>query len=186
MSRTFYISGESLVSVKGAVNTPIGTLTQLGLSDTQITVTLDSKYLDIPVNAWGQVPPEVQYMLSEAQIDMTLINFDPNVLETCVQLSMGGAAAVGQTARAGTLMGGGVPRFAAGNNYISLNIYSPVAQRPWRFYTTYLSRPPFTWPLGTERSIVRLNWRAMLFTVDPWNNGLGAAGAILYDHVLDN
>ena len=82
-------------------------------------------------------------------------------------------------------MGGNVARFAAGNNFIGLNLTSPVASKPWRFYFAYLVAPPATFPLGTEKSIIGLQWRAIPFTVDPWQGGSGALGQILWDHVLD-
>lgn len=189
MPRGFQINGESLVLVKGRADSAIGSLTQLGLSDADIDVDLEFMHEDIKVDAWGEAPPELQFFLAAANITMTLVHFDPVVLDVCIAESMAGAPAVGSTARAGALMGNGLPRFAPGgafgNHFIGLNIASPVAGKPWRFYYAYLARNPVKYPLGTKRTITQLNWRAIPYTVDPWNGGLGATGAVIWDNVLD-
>ena len=164
--------------------------TQLGLADSPIAITIDVKYDDVIVDAWGQeVPIDVQMFGTEARISMTLVHFDPSVLRACIALSMGFPSAEGQVARAGTLMGGNQPRFTPGNNFIGLNIASPVAGLPWRFYQTWLTGPSVDWPLGTKRSLVRLNWRAIPYPPgtppDPYNGGFGSLNVPLYDHVLD-
>ena len=186
MSRDIFINGESMVTVKSRSDSAIGSLSQLGLADSPIVVTPNFVTDDIIVDAWGPtIPMDVQTFLQDCTIRMTLVHFDPAVLEVCEMLSAGGASAVGSTVRAGTRMGGGVARFAAGNNFIGLNIASPVAGRPYRFYYAMLSGPSVSWPLGTKRSIVQLNWRAIPFTVDPWNSGTGATGAVVFDHTAD-
>jgi hypothetical protein len=97
-------------------------------------------------------------------------------------------------ARAEARMGNNAARFAAGNNYIGLNISNPVGGIPYRFFYTYLAEPPFEHPMGTEKSIFSLNWRAIPYTQDPYGGGaaqpntvpgFGALGALLYDHNLD-
>ena len=82
-------------------------------------------------------------------------------------------------------MGGGWPRFNSNNHYIGLNIASPVGIEPWRFYFAYLANNPYEFPLGTEKSVVKLNWRIVPYTEDPWGNGTGAQGTVLFDNVLD-
>lgn len=190
MARDYFISGESLVLVKGRADSAIGSLAQLGLTDGPIRLTFESRYLEIQVDAWGgEIPAEIQYKLSAVQISMNLVHFDRDVLDVCLLESMGGAPTLGTTGRAGARMGNGLPRFAAGgvlgNHFIGLNITSPVAAKPWRFFYTYLVGPPMEFPLGTERSIVTLNWRAIPYAVDPYNGGLGAFGSPLFDYTLD-
>ena len=188
MSRDIFINGESMITVKSRSDSGIGSLSQLGLCEGPVVVTLNFVTDDIIVDAWGpQIPMDVQTFLADAQISMTLIHFDRTVLDTCIDLSMGGPAVVGTTVRAGTRMGAGLARFAVGNNYIGLNIASPVAGKPWRFFYTYLTgNPPVSFPLGTKRSAVQLNWRAILYVSDPWNGGLGATGAQLWDYSADS
>ncbi len=195
MSRDFYVNGESMVFVKGQAGTGIATLQQLGLCDSPIRITLNTRYLDIITDSWGpQLPVDVQYFLSDALIQMTLVHFDPTILAVCINESQASVPFVGFVGRAGTRMGNNRARFAVGNSFIGLNIASPVQGTPWRFYYAYLVGPPFTWPLGTERSLVTLNWRAIAYTNDPWGGGTaqpnGAAGtgsyqAVLFDNTLD-
>ena len=187
MPRDFQINGETMVAVKGAVGTGISSLTNLGLTDREGIVRISPRFIheDIPVDAWGDAPPEIQFFLTDVQINMTLVHYDEVVLEEVIRLSMGGGSSEGVLPRAGTRMGGGVARFAAGNNFIGLNLSSPVGSKPWRFYFTYLSSPPFVLPLGTRRSHIQLTWRAVPYTVDPWNAGSGAQGTVIWDHVSD-
>ena len=200
MSRSFYINGESMVAVKGTIGSQIigQGLTQLGLTDSPIVVTPNFKHKDINVNAWGsdEVPTDLQSFMSDCNVRMTLVHFDPNVLVECSQLSLNAnpGSAFGTMPRTGLTMGGNAARFGVGNNYIGLNILSPIAGVPWRFLYAYLTGPPFTWPLGTERSLVTLNWRAICYTNDPFGGGTaqpgtvagtGSQGAILWDNTLD-
>ena len=149
-------------------------------------------------DAWGEAPFEQQFMLAAVSIDMTLIHFDPTVLDVCLMESMGGAPAIGALSRAGSRLGNNLPRFAAsntpdangivrsGNHFIGLNIASPVQGKPFRFYYSYLASPPVSIPLGTEKSAVRCSWVALPYTQDPWGGGLGAQGAIIWDNTLDS
>ena len=107
-------------------------------------------------------------------------------MEVCTRLALGGATAFGRLPRAGQLMGGGNARFGAGNNYVGLNLYSPVGGRPWRFYFTYMTGPAKVLPLGTRRTVAQVNWRCIPYSVDPWNGGLGTFGKILWDNTLDS
>ncbi len=186
MARDFFINGETMVSVNGNVNAPggIANLTQLGLSDAPIRVTQEYRHKDINVDAWGEVPVDKQFMLAQARIQMTLIHIDVPVLDACIQEAMGVAAVPGQMARAGTRMGNNQVRFAATNHYIGLNLYSPIGNKPYRFYYAYLDGS-VEFPLGTEKSIWTLNWVAIPYTQDPWNGGVGAQGAVLWDNILD-
>lgn len=192
MARSFFIPGESMVYVKGNTNSLISSLSELGLSDDQITCTPQFKHAPIEVNAWGEVPPEIQFMLSSVNISMTLVNFDNTLLQECLRLSMAGAAAAGTLPRAGSLMGNGLARFVynastgLGNNFIGLNIAAPVSGFPWCFLYAYLTGPPAVFPMGVERQIVTLNWEAIPYNVDLWNGGLGAKGQVLWQHTLDS
>lgn len=195
MARDFYINGESMVSVKGNVNTTISALTQLGLATDPITVTFDTRYKDMIVDAWGQfIPTDVQYFLSSVTIKMNLIHYDQAVLDVCLRESMGGIGVIGQTGRAGQRFGGNVGRFAAGNHYIGLNLLSPVQNKPFRFYYAYMIGPAEVLTLGTEKSIASVTWRAVPYTNDPWGGGsaqpttspsTGALGAVIWDNTLD-
>ena len=122
---------------------------------------------------------------SDVTVTMNLIHVDRAVLDVCLQEAMGGAAAVGALVRAGTRLGGNNARFAAGNHFISLNISSPITNKPWRFPYAFMTGPAAQFPLGTEKSVFVIQWRAIPYTQDPWNAGLGSAGAIIWDHTSD-
>ncbi len=190
MARDYWVNGPTLVSVKGNTSTAISSLTQLGLSDGPIRIRVNYSHRDIRVDAWGDGTPEIQYMLSEAYIPMSLVNFDRNVIAVCQAESQCGVAAEGVVPGAGSRMGNGLPRFGVaggvGNHFIGLNLASPVGGLPWRFYYAYLAGTPIEYPLGTEKSVIQLNWRAVLYTPDPWQNGLGSAGQVLFDHISDS
>lgn len=189
MARAYYVNGETMILVKGRSDSSIGTLSQLGLCSEPIRIGINYDHLDIRVDAYGNSPPEMQFMGAEATVDMTLVHFDNAVLQACVQESMGSTPAEGQLGHAGSLMGNGLPRFGAGgvngNHFIGLNIQSALGTQPWRFYYAQLAGQPLDFPLGAERSLVRLRWRVVPYSQDPWNNGNGSYGSILYDHVLD-
>lgn len=196
MARGFQIAGECMVLVKGNTNSSINAISQLGLCSDSVDVSYGIVHQDIKVNAWGNMgpPPEEQCFLSDVTVSMSLVHFDEAVLKECVRLSMGGAPVEGQMPRTGALMGGQVARFAAGNNYIGLNLTSPVAGNPYRFYYARLAAQPFRANMGTERQLVVLNWRVIPYTTDPWGGspaqpntvaGTGSLGALLWDRTLD-
>lgn len=190
MSRDFTIAGECLVSVKGNPTTSIGSITQLGLASAPIRVRPEFRHKDLKVDAWGEAPPEIQFMLAWANISMDLIHVDMDVLDAVLRESMGGASAIGRLTRAGTRMGGGGPRFSSTYHFVGLNIYAPISGRPWRFLHSYLTGPPIEHPVGTEASIITCNWRAIPYTQDPANivGGVitGATDAVLWDRNVDN
>ncbi len=187
MATDFFINGETLVSVKGPSGSLISSLTPLGLTVEEgvPNITPQIFHDECLVDAWGDAPVDVQLRLGTVNIRMTLVFFDPAILEECWRLSMGGPTVVGEVARAGWRMGGGFIRFAPANNYIGLNLYSPIAGRPYRFFFTYLTEQPIVWPVGTKRSMVQLNWKAIPYILDPWNAGVGAANYPIWDRVLD-
>lgn len=200
MARGWFVNGETLVLVKGRSDSGIASLSQLGLSPDKISVEPQYYHEDINVDAWGKAPAEVQWMLGTLNVRMTLVNVDMQVLSICAALSQGGApaaiaapqsfAAAGVMNRAGTTMGGNVARFAPGNNYIGLNLSSPIGNLPFRFFYAYLAQPPYSIPLGTEKSIITLNWRVIPYTQDPAgiSNGViyGATNYALWDTTLDS
>lgn len=179
-----------MVAVKGRSDSSIGTLTNLGLTDSPIQISVEYKTLPIKVDAYGDVPPESQAMGMYAHVSMTLVHFDYEVLMACVREGQGSSPAIGQLGHAGSLMGNGLARFAPGgalgNHFIGLNIISAAGSQPWRFLNCMLAENPMQFPLGAERSLVQLKWTAFPYSVDPWNAGSGSYGVPLWDHTLDS
>lgn len=198
MARDFQINGEALVEVLGATGTAVSSIQELGLAEGPIQVTLNGRHADILVDAWGgAVPADVQWMLADAFITMNLIHFDREILEECLRLAWGGGGGTTSTdgvlARAGVRLGAPVggpaaARFAAGWKYVSLNISAPQSSSyPWNFRNSYIHGSP-AYPLGTEKSVVQLQWRCVPYTRDPYGDttqggstGGGAGGHILFN-----
>lgn len=210
MARDFQIAGEVLVSVKGAEDTDISSLTELGLSIDAVEVRVDMVHRDLKASAWGGVPVDTQVMGATARVRMNLVHYDNTVLEWCERLSLGYKGGqqsfqkfpIGRLPSAGTRLGNNKARFASGNSYIGLNLTCPLGPRGrWRFYYAHLHQTPVVIPLGTDKSVVQLEWRVVPYTRDPWNDGYGMGGTdevtqsldpdlaqfygILWDHVED-
>ena len=176
-----------MVGVKGNSGTSIASVTNLGLSMDAISVSPRFVQEDMMVDAYGGglIPADVQQFLADVTISMNLVHFDPDVLDVCIRETCGSQGiAAGTMNRTGARLGGGNARFAAGWHYVSLNITSPVAGKPFRFYNCYIVQP-FTWPMGTHKSPVVLTWRAIPYTTDPWGGGIGSFGQVLWDNTLD-
>jgi len=124
-----------------------------------------------------------------ATVNMTLVHFDRDILDFCVQEAWGSSPAFGALGHAGSLMGNGLPRFAPGgfrgNHFIGLNLASALGQLPWRFLYATLADNPMEFPIGTERSLVQLKWQAFPYSIDPWNGGNGSFGTPIWDRTLD-
>lgn len=190
--RNFQVNGETLVKVKGGAHMSgkaIGKVTELGLTAKAVQVIPNYRHRDwSPDDFGGEVPADVMWMLSDVTVKMDLVHYDPYVLEVCLGESMGGGGiqtnrfglgniaqpwnigAAGIMAPAARMLGKGLPMFASGNNYISLNLLSPQLALPYRFRHCYLSERPVVIPLGTEASVVQCTWRAVPY-VPVWISG---------------
>ncbi len=186
MARQYFINGETMITVKGNATSQIATVQQLGLSQDAIEVTEYYMQDDIGVDAYGNTPhpnpPDMQIFGSYATFTTNLVHYDPVILQECIRLSFGNAPVEGQQSRAGSLYGGNVALYAPGNCYISVGTSSPVGNIPWTFLSCHMAQQPFIYPLGTKRSIVRVQWRAIAYSVDPWNGGTGSQGVPVYTH----
>jgi hypothetical protein len=124
-------------------------------------------------------------MLAEVVIPMRLVHFDLTILRACMAESMAGAVTDGTLKRAGARMGNNSLLFSATNHFISLSITSPDGAFPWRFRSAFLSTTPVTFPVGTEKTVVQMNWRVVPYQIDPYGGGTGAEGLVLWDHTAD-
>lgn len=189
MPRAYYINGETMIKVKGRSDSEIGSLTDLGLCSDSISVRIESDRKPIIVDAYGSKPPESQFFGAMAAVSHTLVHFDPVILNVCLRESWGSSPALGAMGHAGSLMGNGLARFGPGgvfgNHFIGLNIISALGAPVWRFLNSYLADNPIEWPLGTEKSLVRCDWQAVPYSIDPWNNGNGSYGVQIWDQTAD-
>ena len=184
-----------------------GQLYELGLAEENVNIVPQYIHRGVPADDFGpEVPAEVIAMLAWVSIQMTLIHYDVNVLEECLAEALGGNAAIipppGKTGiammGAGQALGHGLPIGSSGCHYVSLNLLSPQLQYPWRFYSCYLAGQPVTYPLGTEKSAVVCNFRAIPYTypgqgfataLNTSGQGIdkevASSGRVLWDRVLD-
>lgn len=189
MARGFYIAGPCVVKVKGMAGTNIESVSELGLTKEAVQIIPRVFHRDVKVDDFGGEdgpPPEVLAWLGECYLRMTLVHFDTTILKTCVAESMGGGTF-------GTLAGCGIPlgaykdRFAAGNHFISVNIINTTGNT-WSFKSCYTPQTPVEWPVGSERSEVRMIWRVIPYTNPGGSTSpseLVSSGVVLFDTTPD-
>ena len=188
MARDFFVNGPCMVYVKGRTDLSIAGFTELGLSDAPIRVRPQFNHSNMKVDAAGNESPDYQFMLAHVELVISLVHFDRAVLDVCLQEAMGGAPAIGQQVTAGTRLGNNLPLYSPGNgvngnHYVTVGLSSPTGAKPWQFLASYMTGPPMDFPLGVERSVVMTNWKCVCYQADPYNNGLGAYGVPLWNHV---
>lgn len=188
MARDYQVPGECMVYVKGRAGSAIAALTELGLTEDPVTIVPEWKHHEINLNAWGTggIPNEVQWMLGAVTVQFNLIHFDPDVLDVCLREAQGGSTGPGTMRRAGIRLGNGAARFAATNFFIGLNLTSPITNKPYRFYHSFLTGNPAQYRIGVEKQVVPVQFRVIPYSPDPWNGGTGAEGVVLWDNTLDN
>ena len=182
MARAFYVNGESVVSIKagGHVQSPVsmsGSATVLlGIAEGPIRITPVYHQEGIHTDSMGpRMPVEIMSELAEMKISMTLIHFDRDILDVCVSEGLCGYDVNDETSsrdKAGFLMGNNLALLASGNHFLKMGIESHVAGKPWRFEAAYLDGNPFDFPLGTDRSKLLLNWKAISYVT------MGAEGVL--------
>jgi hypothetical protein len=207
VTRDYVINGETLVKVKG--NGALASsgfpgeaaLWELGLASEAVRVVPRFSYQDVHTDDFGpNIPAEVMWMLADVRIEMVLVHYDRAVLDACISEAMGGISfPAGAIAPAGQCLGRGLPLFSSGNHYVSLSLMSPVLGVPWRFPASYLDSSPLIIPLGTERTLAHLSWRAIPYRLPAWpgfnpsaivNNFRSGAeivssGIVLWDQRID-
>ena len=164
MAQQYFTNGNTMVTVDGG---------ELGLSESPISITININHLDVAIQTFGGnhgPPGDVQQMLADATITMVLVYFDTQALEAAVTKSIGGNS-TGVMPIAGQLMG-------VNSKFSTLTLSSPVGGLPWTFPAAYLTGSPVTYPIGNERTLAAMTWRAIPYKQNPST----AAGAILYQH----
>lgn len=156
--------------------------TELGLTSERITIGLQFHHIPIRVDSFGSAQsPEVMVSLAGATIDMLLVDYDDDVLDTCQAESLGGSknpvrsagfGYAGVMNPAGVLLGNNRKLYASGCHFVGILLDNgPPASEDfpttWWFPSCYLVGPPQEIPVGTERSHVRLRWQAIPYA--PYN-----------------
>lgn len=183
MARDWYINAECLVRVKGARGTVIEDISELGLASEAIRVTPRFVHQDMRADDYGpDVPADVLWGLAEVQVRTPLVHFDPDVLDACLNQSMAGGLGPrnlpGIMAPAGRPMGALLPLFSSGCHYVQIGLTSFRVAQHWRFVAAYLTGPPVEWSLGTEKSVVVCNWRAIPYATPPTETVFLSSGGV--------
>jgi len=184
------------VRVKGGLQYsggPIALVSDLGLTEGPITFTPKFNHRDMLVDDYGPfVPAAVQSQMTSVDVSFTLIHYDQEVLQLCIEESMGNAAGAPTAGGlAGTFVGQGRPldagrnMFMSGNCMISLNLFSITSGiLPIRVRSTYLANQvPF--PLGTQVQAVQLTWRGIPYQPPLLSGGeVASGGIVIHDNVI--
>lgn len=183
---TFYINGPSLVYVKGvnalATLGPADEIRpwrhELGITAGPIRIIPNFVHHDINVDDFGpDIPADCHAMIADVSIHMILVHYDEEVLQKCFANSLGYPTVGGfaEIERPGTLAGAGVSLgrgkqiFEPGNSFISLSLTAGGPQPgdnvqttpPWRFPACYIPANPTEIPIGSDRTLLVLRWRAI-------------------------
>lgn len=173
------------------VNSPtFDGVTELGMTDSPIRITVRYNHKEKKVDDYGdQVPAEVFTNLADAMIQMTLINFDMDVLRNCLRETVAGPTqfSEGVMGPVGQPMGAAKDSLVVGNRYIRLAIESSLDELPWRFPSCYIANQ-MEFPISAQATGVNIVWRALPYSL-PYPKSFGsevrAVNAVLYDHELE-
>jgi hypothetical protein len=183
----------------------IGDRTQLGLALDDVKVTPNFIHHNVHTDDFGpDIPADKIARLSDVRINAVLVHYDNVALDMLMDESTGGGragnffATGGTLAAAGTFLGGMKPVLASGCHFVNLWLSSPVLGVPWKFNAAFLNGPPLEIPLGTKRSMTRVEFGAIpyrppLETVDQTISGTStfvsspgevtSSGVILWERI---
>jgi len=140
-----HVNGETTVFFGGS---------EMGISIEGIDIRLKHNYDEITIDGYGKVPGEMNYMLTDAEVEADLVLFNPTnvtaaireILDLNKNTLMGQLVVVGGFAKTLELRSRqtGTPNF--GNTYIFNNAYLMESQEI---------------SLGTKRSSWKLKWRCL-------------------------
>ena len=125
-------------------------LGELGFSQDQVRIIPRFQHRDVMADDFPATPALILWMLADVIVEMNLSYFDANILDACIKMSM-------SSSTFGTFVGAGTIQ-----TFTTLQVGGSGDQgAPWNFPKAYLAEQPMEWPLGNERSVVRLRWRAV-------------------------
>lgn len=201
--RRFVVNGESMVLVRFGHHVTAdaafmsgqsgsGTLFELGLATDKVRILPRFWHRDLPADDFGpDVPADVLSQMADCLVRMTLVHYNPDILESCMAESIG----IDGTLQSGGLVTAGTPLGAfrapplsgsasSGCHYMTLYVLSEVEDLPWRFPTAYLTARPLEIPLSTEKSLVQCEWRAVPYRppAAAWSGEVRSSGIFVWDH----
>lgn len=202
MPREYVIYGEVMVWAGGSffdeglggaeLNSTGGRIVELGLASDSIKITPRFVHKGIHTDDFGGViPVDVQWMMADCLVEMTLIHYDVDVLDTCIRQTMGGVdngISPGLCGAAGTPLGAGGAVGSSRTNlvFVYLQPTPTNEQAHWRFPSCFLM-DKMEYPIGTEKSLVKLTWCAIphveLGRTGSARGRLRSKDAVVWDHV---
>jgi hypothetical protein len=190
----------------------VGQVAELGLCHESARIEFNFRHDDVRTEDYGQeVPADLRYQMATARLSLTLLHYDPIVLEVLQQEALGGRTLrppgpagapdwigfAGGFGRPGTLMGGRKAMYASGNRFVAVSIVpagraDPEQQdTPYRFRKCVLSEMPLRLSLGAECSLAQLTFRCLPYC-DPTEDGSAVkraehfySGTVLWDYADD-
>ena len=143
MAKAFYTQGNTLVKYDNS---------ELGYAENAVKIVPRFHHKDIYADDFGPDSPAlILWMLADFTIEMTLVYFDQTVIYNAIKDAMGGGT-LGQFAGAGTPING---------KQLDIESSTDATGNNWSFPKAYLAERPMEWPLGNERSLVHLTFRAV-------------------------
>lgn len=184
MARQYHVTGEHMVYVRnwympGARNTTDASseeevfFVELGMTSESTQITVNYGQTDVYTDDYVPgAPAEVLTgMYRDAFISMTLVHFDEDVLNMCIANAAGSSDAALQGSP-GVPMGRWKDVTEEGCFYVELYLQPAIRfgleqglvtarqEKPWKFFHAYL-QGNWTYPIGAEKSLVKLQWRAV-------------------------
>lgn len=199
MTRAYQIYGEFMVNVRGGQHLPSSVggfnnnkIAQLGLTSEAVTIVPRFRHKEIYTDDYGkEIPAELMCYMADAQVNITLVHYDEDVLQICMQETMGGGDGSfsvlgndGIMPRGGRLLGNNISMYFSGNHYLSVSLFPAASVKGWRFTSCYLNSQPLVIPVGAERSLVQLSFRAIPYSTMTSGEVL-ASGVVLWDRIPD-
>lgn len=169
MSRTYYVTGETIVKLKGGDHLQSfgmsgSSVVTLGVTDQPISVTQRFRHQDIYSDKTERdIGADVMWKNSDILLNMNLIHFDNDLVEVALSEAMDGYSTTDNSKGIpGGMLGHNIPLYSSGCRFMSVGLTSSVTSGRV-FYCCYLAEQPYTIPLGTTRSSLRLNFRAFRY-----------------------
>ncbi len=199
MARDIVIPGETLITVKlpfDITGITVGKTGELGLSaPDSVIIRPYWRHREVIVDGHGpDIHAECSWMLASADIQMTLIHYDTELLDACVGEAMGGNTFTFAGVRneagkfltpAGTMMGNNISLGLSGNHYLGLSVvFNNTTYRPFHFPATYLTATPLEVPIGTHYQLVKLNWRAIPYGQMNLSGEVASSGIQLWSRTI--
>lgn len=188
MARNYYVNGETLVKLKGGAHLQNfgmsgSSVVTLGVAADPIEISYNFNHQDQHTDRFtNEKPVDVMWMGGDAIIKINLIHFDNDILDTAISESMDGYSPNnGSTGIPGLTLGHNLAPYASGCRYMGLGLTSSITSGR-SFPTCYLHQQPVQVPLGTKRSIVQVQFRAVRYAKMNTDGTVAESASLLWEY----